>query len=121
MKLSLSVEWEPDTQALINASELEVRPEHVNTAVRQWLRQILCHRRYLERIKSDPVRHEKFKAQAKIYKRQYQKHGAQRDRPKKRKENGKVFAEDFAERVLRSQKKKPLELNRDDVIYLGPL
>lgn len=98
------VEWEAETQALINAAGLEVRHEDVNTAIRQWLRQILRHRRYLERIKSDPALQKKFKAKREAYKREYDLHGPKRDRKKEPKETGKIFAEDMAERMAKCLK-----------------
>lgn len=47
----LTMDWEPETQALIDAAGLEVTPAKVNVAVRQWLRQILRHREYLRKVK----------------------------------------------------------------------
>lgn len=119
--MTITVKWEPETQALINASELEVRPENINVAVRQWLRQILNHRKYLEKIRSDPALDRAFKAKAKIYKRAYTKHGAQKNRPEKPKDPRKIFAEKFPERMAKAEKKEPLDVSKKDVIYLGPL
>lgn len=111
--ITMLVEWEPETQALINAAELEVRPADVNTALRQWLRQILRHRRYLERIKSDPELREKFKATAKAYNRQYRQNGPKRNKPKERERTDRLFAEDYAERVARCIKEDRAALIRD--------
>jgi len=110
---SVMIEWEPETQALINAAELEVRPEDVNTAVRQWLRHILNHRKYLERIKSDPDRLKKFKATEKAYNRQYRQNGPKRNRPKERERTDRLFAEGYAERVARCIKEDRAALIRD--------
>ncbi len=115
------IKWEPETQALINAAELEVRPENVNMAVRQWLRHILAHRRYLEKTKKDSDLHAEFRAKANIYNREYRKDGPKRDRPKKREGTSKIFAEKFPERMSKAKKKEPLDVSRDDVTYLGPL
>jgi hypothetical protein len=98
------MDWEPETQDLIDAAGLEVTPEKVNVAVRQWLRQILRQREYKRKLKVDPERHEKQKAIQREHRREYRDYGAK---------GCKRDAEDFVGRKLPIRKRIP----EDDMAY----
>lgn len=104
----MNIDWEPDTQDLIDIAGLEVTPAKLNVAVRQWLRQLLRHRDYLEKVKADPERREKFEEKRKEYSRQYRRHGLK---------GHKRDAEDFTEREKHTRKIPLLKPIPEDDMY----
>ncbi len=92
----VTFEWEPATLALLEETGQHLTKKKVDRAVREWLKHILRHRQYLEKVKADPERRAMFIANRNVYQKRRRK--LEKVAPAPMQPN--VKKEDFVNRVV---------------------